>query len=1621
MNRILAVARQASLLLGLLFLTSAAQAALELQGEINPDPVRPGERIRVEFTVINTGVAAEDSVSLEVLLPAGLTAFNDGPNENGLVLGGGDCPGFSCESGEEIVWALGTIAAGEARTVTFWPFVGGGTADDTLLSFDAEVFDGGAGLDDSLSAVATVETGPVFTLAVEDDADPVLPGDTLRYNITYGNPGTLPTSATTLTLPLPADTTFVSATGGGSESGGTVTWNIGALTPGESGEYQVEVTVSNSVSAGDVLVVDAASIAGSTVEAVPVAVQNDAQALTQVAAASPLQLVMEVNPDPVVVGERMYVNFTVANVSGVALSGITLQTRIDGVASFTDAPQEGADVLGEGTCSSFTCDDGELLTWAIGDLAANSAVTVGYWSTASAQNDGELIELEAWVTDSAGAEAIASQAVAVYDAQALALAIEDNVDPVVVDGIIDYTLTYSNFGLLAVSGATIEVPLPDGATFVSASDGGSESGGVVSWALGALLPATGGELQLELDVTGIAAGEVVAIDAARLAGTTVEAVPRAVRAIGQAATQIVSSSPIGLAITVNPDPVRSTEEVRVEFTVTNTSGSTLFGTELQARIPDGLLGFTDAPQETADVFGQGTCASFTCDATELITYSLGDLAVGASTTVGFWTSAGNLDTGSLIRFDSNVTDSVGNEASDSRTILVDNEQELALSLDADLNPVQAGDELTYTLVYGNLDASAATSSVLTLPLPDGTTFVSATDGGMESGGLVMWNLETIPAGASGKVSATVTVDGGVVNGDLLEVKKALLQSASGFAIRQHVVRAAASGIAVSVEANPDAVRPDQLIRNEFTVTNTSGFTLFNVQLQVRVPRGVDSFSDTPSESADVIGEGTCASSTCDPTELITWSFGNLPADAATTVAFWTDIQSSTGDAELIILDARATADAGNETAAGKAVPIDSDSALTLAIDESADTIANGETLEYTLVFGNRSLNPVTNVVIELPIPDGLTYASSALGNPVVSSDNVVWNIGDVLAGEGGTVKAAFQVTGASAEQLEAEATIIGDDQERRASAVTRVLPTASLGLEVDILAPNQPDDTTTVTFDVTNNTAFTLFGVTLQTRVPVEFDSFSEGSDIVGGGTCASTTCDDDELVTWALGNLSAGQMVTVSYETDVDASLTDGQLITVDAYVTEDVGSQKTDTETVLIGPDSDADQDGISDTYEETNGLNRNDPSDALGDEDSDGLLNIDEFLLGTGLNDPDSDTDTVLDGADNCVLDSNPDQADNEGDGLGDVCDTDDDNDGILDVDDNCQFVVNNDQADGDGDGEGNACEPPPLADVTEAGDTSGDGDIAVLLQGDATGSEVQIIDAASGAVLNTIDFFTWAWEPIAIDTITDGDSDGTADDPAIALLARRGDNGQIKVQFRRVSNGGLLRANIGFFNSGWTPIDVAVVNDINGDGTTGDTGIAVLAENNTTGRIEIEMVPLDTLDETPTFKQRFFSPDWTPVAAEALVPAGGGESLLTVVARNDISGKTVLQRRQVSNGLRLTNIFAFGSAIDPSDVTVAEDGDANGTADDPAVVFYGTKLSTGNSVVRSRSVANGARLDEFRILGSSFLPERVTMLPDASGDNINDVAGTARDSGDDELILKARDYASGGNVSNIFPSE
>lgn len=83
-------------------------------------------------------------------------------------------------------------------------------------------------------------------------------------------------------------------------------------------------------------------------------------------------------------------------------------------------------------------------------------------------------------------------------------------------------------------------------------------------------------------------------------------------------------------------------------------------------------------------------------------------------------------------------------------------------------------------------------------------------------------------------------------------------------------------------------------------------------------------------------------------------------------------------------------------------------------------------------------------------------------------------------------------------------------------------------------------------------------------------------------------------------------------------------------------------------------------------------------------------------------DQDTDGIIDERDNCITLANANQADADNDGIGDACEADSDSDGIIDDNDNCPAQANADQADLDNDGIGDVCDSDVDGDGTANND-------------------------------------------------------------------------------------------------------------------------------------------------------------------------------------------------------------------------------------------------------------------------------------------------------------------------------
>ena len=199
------------------------------------------------------------------------------------------------------------------------------------------------------------------------------------------------------------------------------------------------------------------------------------------------------------------------------------------------------------------------------------------------------------------------------------------------------------------------------------------------------------------------------------------------------------------------------------------------------------------------------------------------------------------------------------------------------------------------------------------------------------------------------------------------------------------------------------------------------------------------------------------------------------------------------------------------------------------------------------------------------------------------------------------IPAGFGFVRARASCVDGATTTFGE------SALFQVPANASVNLPPIVLGNTTPIPTAlTITAPTTNLTAA---GQTVQLTVTATFASGPSQNVTAASAGTAYTISNS------AIATISANGLVTaVRTGTAVIQAIKEGRSAVMAISVT-------------LAGRDSDSD--GIPDDAEIRLGLNPNDPTDALLDLDHDGLTNLEEYRLGTDLQNADTDGDGINDG--------------------------------------------------------------------------------------------------------------------------------------------------------------------------------------------------------------------------------------------------------------------------------------------------------------------------------------------------------------------------------------------------------
>src|SRR5216683_930467 len=504
------------------------------------------------------------------------------------------------------------------------------------------------------------------------------------------------------------------------------------------------------------------------------------------------------------------VTATVPANTTVARSELSLAAYCDGVGGFT------------------TCAAGQTLQFVGFNVAAGASVTVVYpalISTTAPPANGTLLNSDVWVEDTSLGNEYQVNVAAIASSTALTgLHVTASALPAQVraGGQVSYTLTFGNPGSAAVA-ANLSFPLPVGTTFVSASDGGTSSAGTVTWSLGSVAAGTAGRRTVVVQVpTTAVAGSQLAADAAVRNPTTQVVLAHAGLTTGVGnATETV----LNVRAVATPDPAAAGQRVRYAVTVSNTATATqeVF---LRATVPANT---TVAASELSLAAACDGVGFTTCAAGQTLQFVGFNVAAGASVTVVYpalVSTTAPPANGTALK--STATATVGTlKLQSSASATANSSAASLLHLTASALPAQAraGGQVSYTLTFGN-PGSAAVAANLSFPLPAGTTFVSASNGGTSSAGTVTWSLGSVAAGTAGRRTVVVQVATTAAAGSQLAADAALRNPTTQVVLAHAglttgVGNATETVLNVRAVATPDPAAPGQRVRYAVTVSSTA--------------------------------------------------------------------------------------------------------------------------------------------------------------------------------------------------------------------------------------------------------------------------------------------------------------------------------------------------------------------------------------------------------------------------------------------------------------------------------------------------------------------------------------------------------------------------------------------------------------------------------------------------------------------------------------------------------------------------------------------------------------------------------------------------------------------------------
>ena len=522
-----------------------------------------------------------------------------------------------------------------------------------------------------------------------------------------------------------------------------------------------------------------------------------------------------------------------------------------------------------------------------------------------------------------------------------------------------YTISVTNTGNFDATNTELTAALPEGLTYVSATDDGTvsttddgtESESVVTWDLGTI--EIGGSMSVDLTAQGTSVGE-----------QTITYQARSTEGLGDEDTTVTEVIRGGLEVTkTGPAQANLNDNVTYTIEVTGTGTGASTGIQLVDTIPSGMSLVSSDP-EGIRTDNELSIDLGTLNPTEVSSISV---VLQASQT-GSWTN--QVD----------VSSTEGATASAEATTMV---VRPALTI-SKIGPETAliNEIFAYTITVSNTGTGVAENTTVTDTLPEGTEYVGSLPAGTvsEDGNTVTWNIGSLDPDSLSTIALTLrgTTAGAKVNTASVTADRVELEPQS-----QATTTVLTPAITVE-KLGRTALFVGNQATYTLTATNTGGAPLTNVTITDTFPIGMSYVESSPEGT---IPEGG---------NTVTWVVGDLAIDEEATVTL--TLQGD--EVGTLVNTANVTTTEGVSDGDEVNVAILAATGATIQITDSVDPIREGEEVTFTVVVSNQGRSPMTEVAVSVPINDEyFTIDSTSDTKAAIDTETstVTYSHGEALA------------------------------------------------------------------------------------------------------------------------------------------------------------------------------------------------------------------------------------------------------------------------------------------------------------------------------------------------------------------------------------------------------------------------------------------------------------------------------------------------------------------------------------------------------------------------------------------------------------------------------------------------